>query len=353
MKSQSLIRRTMVIVLSAELLCAIAFSGTALWHERRSRMHAFDEMLQGRSDSLLGAVQDAEDPEDNVTIDPVELRLPSNDVYAVYNRGGRLLGSSKDAPEMLMARQHAGFSERVSNGHVYRVLERDALRVIYRADNGGVGLRRPITIVYAAPTAHIRHEILEAAGFYVLVSLALLACTAAFLVFLLRKVLHPIEELAAQAAGVSKDSLHFEPPSSALRVKELAPLAQTLSSTIASLKKAFENEQRFVSDAAHELKTAVAVVRSTIQVLSMRDRSREEYARGLDRLLQDNQRVEDLVSRMLTLARLEQHAEPEDATTDFAQAVRLAVDNLASFAEARLIAVTLEAEAGVDIRLSL
>ena len=54
-----------------------------------------------------------------------------------------------------------------------------------------------------------------------------------------------------------------------------------------------------------------AAVRSTIQVLAMRSRSTAEYTQGLDRLLEDNQRVEDLVSRMLMLARMEQPNEPE------------------------------------------
>ena len=232
----------MLIVLTAELLCAIAFSGTALWHERRSRMHSFDVMLQGRSDSLLGAIQDAEDPDDNVTIDPAELNVPSSDTYAVYNLGGRLLGSSPHPPDVLIERQQNGFSDRRLNGRSYRVLQRDALRVIDRAENGGVGLRRPVTIVYAAPTGHIWHEIIEAASFDVIVSILLLAITAIFLVASLRKVLYPIEELAAQAGNISKTSLHFEAPESALRVRELAPLANALSETMDSLRSAFENE---------------------------------------------------------------------------------------------------------------
>ena len=343
----------MLVVLSAELLCAIAFSGTALWHERHARIRAFDVMLQGRSDSLLGAIQDAEDPDDNVTIDPVELKVPDVDVYAVYNQGGRLLGASKDAPVELTTRRTSGFSERIWNGRRYRVFQRDAMRIIDRPENGGVGLRRPVTIMYAAPTAHVWHEIFEAASFYVGVSILLLAITAGFLVVSLRNVLRPIEELAVHAGNVSKDSLYFEAPESALRVRELAPLARTLSDTISSLRKAFENEQRFVGDAAHELKTAVAVVRSTIQVLMMRSRSQQEYTEGLDRLLQDNQRVEDLVARMLTLARMEQQAGIEAVATDLGEAVRVALGNLGSYAEARSVTLTLKAEAGIFVHLSM
>lgn len=351
MKPQSLIRRIMSLVLTAEFLCAIAFSGTALWHERRSRMRALDVMVQGRSDSLLGAIQDAEDPEDNVIVDPLELEVPSSDIYAVYNQGGRILGSSKNAPNAPVERGYAGLSDRFVGGRAYRVLERDALRVIDRAENGGIGLRRPVTIVYGTPLAPVQHQIREAARFYGLMSVALIAMTAAVIILSLRKVLYPIEELAIRAGNVSKTSLRFEAPESALRVRELAPLAKTLSDTMTSLRNAFEHEQRFVGDAAHELKTAVAVVRSTIQVLSMRSRSSEEYAQGLERLLQDNQRVEDLVSQMLTLARMEQSTELETVTIDFGEVVRLTIDKLASFAEAHSVVVKLEAETGILVRL--
>jgi signal transduction histidine kinase len=342
----------MLLVLSTELLCAVAFSGSALWHERRSRMHAFDVMLQGRSDSILGAVQDAEDPDDNVRIDPVELKVPDSDAYAVYNLGGRVLGLSKNAPDALISRTHDGFYDKQWNGRAFRVYERNAMRVIDRADNGGDGLKRPITIVYAAPTAHIRHEIFEAAGFYILISLVLLTGTAFLLMVLLRRVLRPIEDLASRAANISKESLHFDAPTSVLQVRELAPLANALSSTVSRLRKAFEHEQRFVGDAAHELKTAVAVVRSTIQVLAMRSRSTEEYEDGLARLLQDNQRVEDLISRMLALARMEQQSGPETSTINLGVAVKTTVDNIASFAEARSVAIRFEADSDIHVLLS-
>ncbi len=351
-KPHSLIRRTMLIVLTAELLCALAFAGTALWHERVARLHAFDEMLQGRSDSLLGAIQDAEDPADNVTIDPTELRLPGSDVYAVYNLGGRLLGASKDAPAELIERRQKGFSTRASGLGAYRVLERNGMRVIDRAETGGVGLRRPVTIVYAAPRARLWRQVLVAAKFYMLISLGLLALTAALLVVLLRRELRPIEELAAQASGLSTSALHFEAPGAALRVSELAPLARTLSTAMDSVRQAFDKERRFVSDAAHELKTSVAVVRSTIQVLTMRPRSAEEYATGLDRLLRDNERVEDLVSRMLTLARMEQQGEREAMQIDLGEAARSTLNKLAPFAEARSVGLTLDADTGARVRLS-
>jgi signal transduction histidine kinase len=355
-RERSLARRAIALVLFTELVCALAFSATALWHERESRLRAFDVMLQGRSDSLLGAVQDAEDPEDNVTIDPTELRVPADDVWAVYNFGGRLLGSSAGAPAALIARNGDGVRAAKIDGRGYRVRQSEGVRIIDRLEYGAAGLRRPVTIVYASRTNHLWHEIAEAAGFYIAVSVGLICATAVILILALRRLLYPLKELAVEAAGVSANSFEFDAPHSAMETKELRPLAEALSATIARLKEALHMQHRFVSDAAHELKTAVAVQRSTVQLMAMRERSTEEYAEGLARALQDNERVEQLVSRMLTLGRFEERgvgaAEVVGPASDLGASVRRTVEALRDWSETRGVSLLMEMDEGVDVMLA-
>ena len=225
-------------------------------------------------------MQDAEDPEDNVTIDPTELRLPADDVWAVYTRGGRLLGSSANAPAALIAREADGVRAVSVDGRDYRVRQSEGIRIIDRLEYGADGLRRPVTIIYASRTSHLWHEIAEAAGFYIAVSAGLMCVTALILILALRRLLYPLKELAERAAGVSANSIEFDPPASAMETKELRPLAEALSATIGRLKKALHMQHRFVSDAAHELKTAVAVERSTVQLLAMGSEARRSIRRG-------------------------------------------------------------------------
>ena len=337
--SVSLVRRAIIAVLLIELLCASAFVLTALWHERGARLRALDETIAGRSDSLIGAVQDAEDPADNVLIDPAEFHPPASDVFAVYNPDGRLVGATAHAPGELITLGNDGFHNMRAGGHPYRILQRNALRIIDREETGGVGIRRPVIVLYAVRVDHVWHEIDEAVRFYALMSVALLCVTAGALIYLLRRLLSPLNQLAAEAAQLDVNSLAFRPPSAALRTRELAPLASALSETMQRLKLSFEKEQRFFNDAAHELKTAVAVVRSTIQLVTMRQRSTEEYCDGLNRALADNARVEDLVSRMLALARTSERAEAPAAPIDLAQETDRALKSIASFAENRGVAI--------------
>ena len=352
MKVRSLSRQILTIVVAAQLICAATLSGLALWHEGHTRLRALDVSLQGRSDSLLGAIQDAEDINSTVRVDPAELKLPNTDVFAVYNQGGAILGGSENPPEQLIARGQDGFRTVRFKGVRYRVLQREALRVIDRAEFGSNGLKRPVTILYASPETHVWHEIFEAASYSLLAIFLAAAFILVFVGLFLRHALRPLSELAIAAGQVTAPSLVFEPPASVLRVRELRPLAEVLVESVTGLRNAFEREHRFVGDAAHELKTAIAVVRSSIQLLMLKRRSAEEYDAGLARVLDDNLRVEYLVTKMLQQARAEESSVADAGGLDLNEVATEILQELHPLAEQHGLQVRLTRFEGVKIRLS-
>ena len=348
---RSLIRQTIGIVVAAQILCAALLCVAAVLYERHTRLRALDISLQGRSDSLLGAIQDAEDPGDNVTIDPAELKLPENDVYAVYNQGGRLLGSSHAAPPVLIGRHADDFRDVKTGQTTYRVLQREAMRVIDRAENGGVGLKRSVTILYASSERHLWHEVLEAVRFYFLAIAFATALTVFLVSVLLRKALAPLSELALAAAGIAPPELVFSAPASVMQVRELLPLAKVLTDTVGRLREAFAREQRFVGDAAHELKTAIAVVRSSVQLLMLKRRTVDEYVAGLKQVLEDNGRVEALVAQMLQLASMENTAAEDACVLDFGGLTATALERLRPVAEMRGVLLDFVSAAAIPLRI--
>jgi signal transduction histidine kinase len=339
MKSTSLVRRATVAVLGIELLCGLGFAAAALWHEREARWHALDMMLHGRTDSLIGAVQDAEDPQDNVMVDPEEFSPGRDDEYAVFDPAGKLIGGSQLPRDAVQMQQQDGMHNVSAGGRSYRVLQRHALRIIDRAETGGAGLRRPITVVYAVRTDRLWHQVFEATRFYLLLCVGTVGATALLLVLFARRLLLPLRELAAAAGSIEPASLEFEAPRSAMQASELRPLAEALHLMVARVRSAFQAEKRFFHDAAHELKTAAAVVRSSVQVLDMKQRTPEEYSAGLDRILQDNERLEDLIARMLTLARYEGGAQSGSARSDLGEQASCVAQALSSFAESRNVRI--------------
>ena len=345
MKRRSLSRRLISSVLLVELIFAVAVIALAAAYERHAHLHSLDIMLQGRADSLLGAVQDAEDPADNVMLDRTGLQLPSEDVYEVRDSNGRLLGRSANwqgpDPHDVATGQDRIYLTRV-NGRHYRVLTLHGLRVVDPGDKGG-GTPRHILVIYGAPTRYVWHQVRNAIIFFSLSNLVLLIVTGVLMAWLLHRGLTPMRQLASEAEKISIHRWSFQAPESAVETRELAPLASALTAAMQRLESSFSQQRRFVGDAAHELKTAVAVVKSSLQLLNMRQRTTDEYEAGVEVSLADCERMEEIVARMLTLARAEHPTPAQHAagTVDLAVAVVASAQQFQSMAELRSVTIAL------------
>jgi signal transduction histidine kinase len=352
MKPYSLTRRLIATVLFIELVSALCVTGVALFYERHTHFHSFDILLRGRADSMLGAVQDAEDANDNLMLDGTEIYTPSEDIYEVRDARGQLLGRSQNwtgpSGNERIERHRSdskdvdleGFFSTEIAGKTYRVIRLDGLRIVDPGDKGG-GIRRFVTVYYGSGVKRVWRAVFRAASFYAISSLIVLAATGILMSWLLNRGLAPLRELASGAAKVSVNSWTFTPPEDARRTKELAPLVSALESALTGLERSFEQQKRFVGDAAHELKTSVAVVKSSLQLLSMRQRSTEEYEAGLERCLTDCARMEGIVAQMLTLARLEEgkSTETSASSVDVVPLAQSVVEQLNTMAEANQIRI--------------
>jgi signal transduction histidine kinase len=307
---RSIAFRLIVAVLAVELVSSILVVVLSFGYERHIHFRAFDVMLHGRADSILGAVQDAEDPGDNVMLDKADLHIPPDDVYEVYDEAGHLLGRSDNwqgAGPGVPTHSLGDFSQIRVSGHHYRILRIQGSRTIDPGEHGGGKLRK-VTIVYGSPTFHAWHAVRGAVEFYAAGSIILLIVTGPLIAWLLHRGLLPLRQLASLASQVSVDAWQFTPPASAYSTPELAPLTHAIESVLQRLEQSFIQQRAFVSDAAHELKTAVAVIKSSLQLLTMKRRSAQEYQAGLERCLADSLRLEAIVADMLTLARAESSA---------------------------------------------
>jgi signal transduction histidine kinase len=349
MKTRSIAFRLISAVLLIELLSALLVVFLSLGYERHIHFRAFDVMLHGRADSVLGAVQDAEDVGDNVMLDLADLHVPPKDVYEVWDGRGHLLGRSANwqGSAGMRVPDHEGISHIKLLHHGYGLLYMRGTRIVDPGEPGG-GKLRFVTILYGAPTDPVWHAIRGAVEFYAAGSLLLLAVTGPLIAWLLHRGLLPLRQLAALASSVSVDSWNFSPPSSARETAELAPLTHAIENVLQRLERSFTQQRTFVSDGAHELKTAVAVVKSSLQLLELRQRTPAEYHAGLERCLADTQRLEDLVAKMLTLARVEGGAQSSGppSACDITACLRQTVAQLGTVAALRGVTVKFEDPGG-------
>ena len=103
---------------------------------------------------------------------------------------------------------------------------------------------------------------------------------------------------------------------------ELVSLVESMNGLIARLRAAIEAQRRFVSDAAHELRTPLAALQ--IQAGNLPPDDASAAARGAIR--DGVKRASDLVDRLLRLARLDESGAPRSTPLDLAA---LALDVLA------------------------
>jgi signal transduction histidine kinase len=134
-------------------------------------------------------------------------------------------------------------------------------------------------------------------------------------------------------------------------VRELAPLTVALETVLTGLEHSFMQQRRFVGDAAHELKTAVAVLKSSLQLLTLKQRTALEYEQGIERCQMDCDRMEEAVAKMLTLARVETKTElpSSSSATDLAQTLRQVAEQFESMAELKRLRILVSVEDGVMV----
>lgn len=307
MTRYSITRRIVATVLLCEFVLAAGISIAAVLYERHEQIVSFQIRLRGRADSVFGAVGDAGDEADSLALDTHSLDLPPEDVYEVRQDQGPLLGRTRNwsgPPQDLKADKNGWFFTRV-NGHRYRGLILRGLRSVDSTGNGD-GIQYHVTVYYASPMHPLEKALHGSIRFFILTDLCLLVITGVAMVIFLRRAARPLQELAAQAALVNPHSLSFSAPQSVYDVQELTPLASALDTAMQGIERAFVQQRDFLSDAAHELKTAMTLVKSSLQLLGSRERTVQEYSAGLEQCLADCARMEDLIMKMLTLARLEQ-----------------------------------------------
>ncbi|HEY4009920.1 MAG TPA: HAMP domain-containing sensor histidine kinase [Acidobacteriaceae bacterium] len=326
--NDSITRRLILSVLGLELLAGVALIGAVAVDERHVQYKAFDANLRATSNEILGAVQ--EGVNDSVRLDLAGKTLPGSSVLRVTDEHGAVLGSEGQLPAI--SSKPNTFQHATIDGRSYRFFTLLGEKILDPGQAGGI--HHKVTIVYGMPDGHVLHEVVEASELFALSTAVLLGITSLLLVWMVRRLLSPIHALANAASEISSSRWEFNPPASARRFVELRPLTLAIENTIGRLQRAFEQQKRFTNDAAHELKTDLAIVKSSFQLLSMKTRSVAEYEQGLAVGLDDLTRLERTTQKMLTLARLEQ-PESNGQVCRIDEVLRVAVQQSVSLADLR------------------
>jgi len=117
-------------------------------------------------------------------------------------------------------------------------------------------------------------------------------------------LLYPLQSLANRIARLDADDLSAR-FSGAYLPSELRPVARRLDDLLRRLEAAFAREKSFTADVAHELRTPLSGLRTTLEVMLSKPREAGQYREALDECLGIGRRLQALVDNLLSLAQLE------------------------------------------------
>jgi heavy metal sensor kinase len=158
------------------------------------------------------------------------------------------------------------------------------------------------------------------------------------------RALRPIESISAAAVKISAGDLS-QRINVAEAESELGQLAAVLNSTFARLESAFAQQKQFASDAAHELRTPVAVILTQTQTALNRERDAASYKETVEACQRAAQRMRKLIKALLELARLDAGQEKlKRLPFDFSKTVEDCVELIRPIADGRNIKIISELE---------
>lgn len=264
---------------------------------------------------------------EGILIHPYEINL----AFQVWSQDGRLLIRSEDAPQ-LAEPPRPGIHEFILDGQDWcGVLLVDNVQGLHIWVGERDDLRQDLI-----------QMIVQHALFPLLVGLPLLALV---IWAMLGWGLNPLQRLARQVRARPVDSL--EPLAVGPLPPELEPMRTALDRLLAQLRALLERERRFIADAAHELRTPLAIL--DIHVRNARQAaSAAERAEALDFLQQGVSRATRIASQLLTMARLEPSTRPHHPL-DLTALVREELAELAPLALRRDVELALDGDEALPL----
>ena len=208
---------------------------------------------------------------------------------AVWDAEGKVLMVDREGVQLPRRSDAAGF--------VGLTLQGDRWRVYYlQAPNGE-------WLVAAGQREYERDELVwNLLGSQLVPWLAVLPVLLVAMAWAVRQALAPVRQITDELHGRGADAL--QPMAAERAPAELRPLLQAMNGLFGRIEATLARERRFTADAAHELRTPLAVLRAQWDVLRQA-RDEAERAQAVARLGAGLDRMDRLVAQMLALARLE------------------------------------------------
>jgi heavy metal sensor kinase len=222
-----------------------------------------------------------------------------SDLFRVYDAAGRLICESTA----------------LTSRHVTLRAPRDADSTVrYRSTASGFSLRlayqryrigqHTITLEVGDPVRKFETALQELTTDLWLSLPILLALGSLGGFWLSARALQPVDQLTKDARAITASDLSRRlavPPAR----DELRRLSETLNLMLDRIESSFQQVRRFTADASHELRAPVTLIHTAAEFSLRRERSAEELAASMRKILREAQRTARLIDDLLLLARVD------------------------------------------------
>lgn len=122
-------------------------------------------------------------------------------------------------------------------------------------------------------------------------------------------LLSPIKKITAKTRKISRENLGKVRLEEGGSRGELKELIQVLNAMLDNLQESFEAQERFVSDASHELKTPIAILHGYSDMLRRWGKTDQAILEeGIEAIFKETQHMSSLVNMLLFLSRTNRNA---------------------------------------------
>jgi two-component system sensor histidine kinase QseC len=208
--------------------------------------------------------------------------------FQIWNKDGKLILKSHSAPLVHLAKNISGFSTNWVDGQLWHVFTNVDVETGLRID---VGERSDFR-------EELEGRVTQDSIFIMLITYPFLGILIWIIV---GRGLDSIRQVANEVRQKTPSSL--DPVNIETIPSEIKPLIDELNKLFVRLRDAFEREKRFAADAAHELRTPLAALKTQTQVaINIQDPI--QLRQALDNMLMGVDRSSHVVQQLLTMSRM-------------------------------------------------
>lgn len=290
-RNRSLLRQVLGGMSIVLLILAILGGSYAFWNSYREVSHFQDDNLKNiarliadNNITTLDKLQHYQtaDNDGGLSIDvlpnAVAQNTPANPAHTTIN-------------DQQLQTIPQGLSSQVIAGETWQV---------YRLDKGD-------SRILVRQRIDLQDDLAETSAIQSLLPLLLAIVTLGLLLsYIIWQMFRPVEALATTVS--TRQDFDLSPLPLAGLPKEILPFVTAINQLLTQVKTNVEQQQRFIADASHELRSPLTAISLQLQRLQ-RLATEPKLQDGLNKLATRVQRNQDLVEQLLTLARLNAHPE--------------------------------------------